>query len=457
MKTYDLIVIGGGPGGYVAAIKAAQLNAKVALIEKEKVGGICLNHGCIPTKTLLKSTKVYKTLLSAKDYGVLVDGDITFDWTAMVKRKDTVVRRLTAGVGSLLKKNGVDVYDGEGKPVNATKVEVNGETLEAKYLMIATGARPIIPPIPGLKEAMEKEIVITSRELLQIKKAPKSLVVIGGGVIGIEFATMFKQLGSKVIVIEKMPGILPMIDDDVRDAYVKILKKDGVEVLTEAEVVSFEDNKVVYKHNGKDELIEAEKVLLSIGMRPNVEGFESLGIQIERQGIVTNEYLQTTVPNIYAIGDVNGKYMLAHVASAEGIIAAEHMFSERKPKMRYDRVPSAIYGSPEIASIGITEQEAKEKKINYKASTFPLAGNGRALSENEKDGFVKLIVEEGSKEVLGAHILAYNASELIAEIGVTMELEGTAYELGSTIHAHPTLSEIIMEAAHGAIDKPIHF
>jgi dihydrolipoamide dehydrogenase len=322
--------------------------------------------------------------------------------------------------------------------------------------MIATGARPITPPISGLKEAMEKQTVITSRELLAINEAPKSLVVIGGGVIGVEFATMFMQLGSKVTIIEKMPGILPSIDDDIRDAYEKILKKDGINDLTNAEVKGFENNKVIYHYQGKDESVEAEKVLLSIGMRPNVEGFENLGIKIERQGIVTNEYLQTTIPNIYAIGDVNGKYMLAHVASAEGIVAAEHMFSERKPKMRYDRVPSAIYGSPEIASVGITEKEAKEKNINYKVSTFPLAGNGRALSENEKDGFIKLIVENGSLEVLGAHILAYNASELIAEIGVTMELEGTAFELGATIHAHPTLSEIIMEAAFGAIDKPIH-
>ncbi|MBE0700960.1 MAG: dihydrolipoyl dehydrogenase [Acholeplasmataceae bacterium] len=457
MKTYDLIVLGAGPGGYVAAIKAAQLNAKVALIEKDVVCGICLNHGCIPTKTLLKNAKVYKTIQHALEFGVVVDGEISFDWASMLKRKDSVVRRLTGGVSSLLKKNGVDVYQGEGKVLNASQVEVNGEKLETKHLILATGASPIIPPIPGVKEAFDKGIVVTSKELLQIKDVPKRLVIVGGGVIGVEFATLFATLGSQVTIIEKMPGILPTIDDDVRSAYVKILKRDGIEIFVNAEVKKIDEHHVTYLLDGKEQTVEANTILMSIGMKANTQGLEALKLTISKQGIETNERLETNVPNVYAIGDVNGKYMLAHVASAEGLVAVENIFGHKKPVMNYNRVPNAVYGFPEIASIGLTEKEAKEKKLDYTISTFPLGANGRAMSENEKDGFVKLIVDTKYKEILGAHILAYSASELIAEIGITLELEGTAYELASTIHAHPTLSEIIMEAAHGAIGKPIHF
>ncbi|MDX9691256.1 MAG: dihydrolipoyl dehydrogenase [Acholeplasmataceae bacterium] len=455
MKTYDIIVLGGGPGGYVAAIKASQLGLKVALIEKEVVGGICLNHGCIPTKTLLKNAKVYKTVMHALDYGVVIDGNISYDWTAMMKRKNIVVKKLTMGVAGLLKKNGVETFNGVGKVLSPTKVEVNGETLGCKHLILATGASPIIPPIPGLKESYEKGIAKTSRELLAVTEAPKSLVIIGGGVIGVEFATIFSSIGSKVTIIEKLDGIIPMMDDDVRSAYAKTLKKDGIEIFTDSEVKSVKDNEVTYAHEGKDVKIKADVILVSVGMRPNTEGLEVLNLEKDRNAIKTNEHLQTSVKSVYAIGDVNGKYMLAHVASAEGIIAAEHIHG-KKAKMDYTRVPNAIYGSPEVASIGLTEKEVEAKGIPYKVSTFPLMASGKALADNEKDGFVKLIVGEKYKEVLGAHIFSYNASDLIAEIGVTMTLEGTAYEIASTIHPHPTLSEIIMEAAHGAVDKPIH-
>jgi dihydrolipoamide dehydrogenase len=455
MKTYDIIILGSGPGGYVAAIKAAQLGAKVALIEKEDVGGICLNHGCIPTKTLLKNAKVYKTIQHALDYGVIVDGEISFDWTQMLKRKNQVVKRLTTGVSALLKKNGVDVIKGFGKVLSPTKVEVGDETYETKNLVIATGASPIIPPITGLKDAYEKEIAVTYKELLQIKEAPKSLVVIGGGVIGVEFATIFSALGSKVTIIEKMDNILITIDDDIRNAYVKVLKKEGIEIFTGAEVKAVKDHEVTYSFDGKDQKIKADTILVSVGMKPNSQGLESLNLKMDRNAIVTDEHMKTSVDHVYAIGDVNGKYMLAHVASAEGIVAAEHIMGH-KASMRYDRVPNAVYGSPEIATIGLTEKEAKEKGLKYKVSTFPLAGNGKSLADNEKDGLIKMIVSEKYKEIIGTHILAYNASDLIAEIGVTMELEGTAFEIAKTIHPHPTLSEIVMEAAHGAVDKPIH-
>lgn len=455
MKTYDIIVLGGGPGGYVAAIKGAQLGLKVALIEKEVVGGICLNHGCIPTKTLLKNAKVYKTIMHALEYGITIDGTISYDWSAMLKRKDLVVKKLTVGVAGLLKKNGVEVFNGFGKVLSPRKVEVNGETLETKNLILATGASPIIPPIPGLKEAYEKGIAVTSRELLQIKKVPQHLVIIGGGVIGCEFATIFSSIGTKVTMIEKLDGILPMMDDDVRSAYAKILKREGIEIVANAEVKAVKDNEVTYLYEGKEIKVIADTVLVSVGMRPNTQGLEVLNLKMDRSAIDTNRQLQTSVPNVYAIGDVNGKYMLAHVASAEGLLAAEHI-AGKKVDMKYEHVPNAVYGSPEIATIGLTEKEAKAQGLAYKVSTFPLLASGKALADNEKDGFIKLIVSEKYKEIIGAHILSYNASDLIAEFGVTLTLEGTAHEIAHTIHPHPTLSEIIMEAAHGAVDKPIH-
>ncbi|HRX45212.1 MAG TPA: dihydrolipoyl dehydrogenase, partial [Acholeplasmataceae bacterium] len=400
MKSYDVLVLGGGPGGYVAAIKAAQLGGKVALIEKEVVGGICLNHGCIPTKTLLKNAKVYKTIKHASEYGVVLGSDVSFDWSLMLKRKDSVVKRLTTGVSGLLKKNGVDVISGWGKVLSKNQVEVNGEVIETKNLILATGASPIVPPIPGLKDAYEKEIAVTSRELLRIKEAPKKLVIIGGGVIGIEFATIFSSLGSDVTIIEKLDGILPMMDDDIRNQYQKILKREGIKIYVNAEVKSVKDHEVTYQLEGKDETIAADTILVSVGMRPNSAGLEVLNLKMDRAAVVTDEHLETSVKGVYAIGDLNGKYMLAHVASAEGIVAAEYIMGKKDAHMRYDRVPNAVYGSPEVASVGMTEKEVKEKGLAYKVSTFPLQASGKALADNEKDGFVKLIVSEKYKEIL---------------------------------------------------------
>ncbi len=455
MATYDVLILGGGPGGYVAAIKAAQNGLKTALIEKEVVGGICLNHGCIPTKALLKSAKVYKQFKHASDYGITLKGEVDYDWTSMLKRKDKVVKQLTGGVAGLLKKNGVDVFNGFGEVVSSTKVKVNDQTLETKNLILATGASPVIPPIPGLKEAYVKGVVVTSRELLQIKEAPTSLVIIGGGVIGVEFATIFNALGSKITIIEMQPGILPPMDDAIRTQYTKLLKKEGIEILTSAEVKKVDDGTVYYELDGKQHQITGDTVLVAVGMRANSKGLETLNLKMNRAAVDTNDKLETSVPHVYAIGDLNGKYMLAHVASHEGVIAIENILGHDK-SMNYDRVPNAVYGSPEIAMIGKTERELKEQNIPYKASTFPLIGNGKSLADGQSEGFIKLLVSEKYKEILGAHILAYNASDLIAELGVTMELEGTAYEIANTIHPHPTLSEIVMEAAEGAIGKPIH-
>lgn len=456
MKNYDIVVIGAGPGGYVAAIKAGQLGAKVAIVEKNKVGGVCLNIGCIPTKALIKSARVYQEILNANEFGVDLDkSTVKVNLKQVVKRKDDIVNKLTSGVSMLLKKNKVDVYNGEAKVKDSNTIEVNGEVLNTKNIIIATGARPVIPPIQGVEEGLKNGFILTSKEALSLDTVPNNFVIVGGGVIGIEFATIYSSFGSKVTVIEMADSILLSADEEVRQTYMKYLQKQNITVITKGKVTKIADGKVTYEKDGKVNEVVADKVLMSVGMRPNVEGFEHLGFEITKQGIKTNEKLETTVKGIYAIGDVNGKMMLAHVASAEGIIAVENIMG-KESKMDYNKVPAGIYGTPEIAQIGITEQEAKAKNIDYKVSKFPLLGNGKSLAEGETDGFVKIIADKKYNEVIGVHILAPHATDLISEAAVLMELEGTAYELAKAIHPHPTLSETIMEAAHGIIDKPIH-
>lgn len=453
---YDVVIIGGGPGGYVAAIKAGQLGAKVALIEKEVVGGICLNHGCIPTKALIKSAKVYETLKKSTDFGVKAE-NITFDWNKIVERKNTIVNQLTNGVSFLLKKNKVEVIQGYGEIINKNQVKVDNKILDTKNIIIATGSSAIMPPIPGAQEAFDNKILVTSKELLKIDKFPKSLTIVGGGVIGIEFASIFSTLGSKVTIIEKLPTILANMDEEIQVAYTKKLKKDGINILTDAAVTKINKNITTYELNGKEETVNSEVILMAVGTRANSVAFDHLKLNKDRANIVTNEYLQTSIPNIYAIGDVNGKYMLAHVASHEGIIAVEHMLNKQTQPMDYTKIPACVYGSPEIASIGLTEQEAKERNLKYKVSKVPLAAIGKALADGEKEGFIKLIVDEKYLEIIGVHIYAYQATELISEYSLAMIAEATAYELSQAIHPHPTLSELTLEAALGAIDKPIHF
>lgn len=453
---YDILVLGAGPGGYVAAIKAAQLGAKVAIIEKEKVGGICLNHGCIPTKTLLKSAKVFQTVQKADTFGVIVDGKVSVDLEAMVARKNKVVTQLTSGVAYLLKKNNVDVINGYGEVLSAHQVQVGTTVYETKKLIIATGGSPVVPPIEGVKEGFDKGYVVTSREMLTVTKQPKNLVIVGGGVIGVEFATIFASIGTKVTIIEMMPTILPMIDEDITKAYTKSLRELGVDVITGAQVVAVNESYVKYKLNDATNTVTSDLVLLAVGTKANSGGLEKLKLEMNRANIVTDEYLRTSVKDVYAIGDVNGKYMLAHVASHEAIIAASHALGKPTIAMDYQKVPQAIYGSPEIASVGLTEKEVKEKKIDYKVSTFPLSASGKALADAEKEGFVKLIVDKKHNELLGAHIYAYHATELISELVLGLNLEVTAEELAASIHPHPSLSEIIMEASLGAEHKAIH-
>jgi dihydrolipoamide dehydrogenase len=457
MKKYDIIILGAGPGGYVAAIKAAQLGAKVALVEKQDIGGVCLNWGCIPTKALLKSTKVYKMILNSLDYGIIVDkSSIKFDWSKIVGRKDSIVKRLTGGVKTLLDKNGVEVYKGYGSLSENKVVEVNGEKIQANAIIIATGASPIIPLIPGVKEAYEKGIILTSKEILSLNEVPKRLTIIGGGVIGFEFATIFSTFGTEITILERQEKVLLNVDDEVRDAYLKIIKQSKVNIITSANVTKVDNNQVTYHFNGNDVTINSDKILMSVGMKPNVDSFKNINLEMTKQGITVNEQMETSIKGIYAIGDVNGKIMLAHVASAEGIVAVENILGKASI-MDYNKVPACIYGLPEIAMVGLTEAEAKSQGLSFKVSKFPLAANGKALAEGESEGFIKIISDTTYGEIIGMHILASNATDLISEGVTTMELEGTVYELAKSIHPHPTLSEIVMEAAHGAIDKPIHF
>ncbi|MGS0972135.1 MAG: dihydrolipoyl dehydrogenase [Candidatus Izemoplasmataceae bacterium] len=459
MKKHDIVIIGGGPGGYVAAIKAAQLGYNVAVVEKDAIGGVCLNWGCIPTKAMLKTAKVYKQFMHLEDYGLSMKdkGAVSIDWDNIIKRKDKIVKRLTDGVRGLLKKNKVTVYNGMGTVKDAYHIEVNGEELETKKLIIATGASPAFPPIEGLKEGFEAGTVVTSKEILSLDKLPKNLVVIGGGVIGVEFATLYGNLGVNVTIIEAQKQILTPVDGEIRKAYAKLLDIEHINVLTSASVKKVTNDSVTYEFDGKETTIDADKILLSVGMKANLKGLEALSLEQSKGSIKTDEFLRTNIKDVYAIGDVNGIMMLAHVASAEGIIAVEHIHDQDNTVgIDYFKVPSGIYGFPEIAFVGMTEEQLKERKINYKISKFPLAANGKALAEGESEGFIKILADKEYGELLGVHILGPNATDMIAEAVTTMELEGTVHELARAIHPHPTLSEIVMEAAHGVIDKPIH-
>ncbi|PAT01289.1 dihydrolipoyl dehydrogenase [Candidatus Izimaplasma bacterium ZiA1] len=454
---YDVIVLGAGPGGYVAAIKAAQSKLKVAIIEKEAVGGVCLNWGCIPTKAMLKTAKVYKQFMHSEDYGLefINKSDIKIDLKKIKMRKDKVVAKLTGGVKMLLKKNGVEIFNGFGTVVDKNTITVNDQTIKTKNIILATGSHPFLPPIKGLKESFENGYILTAKEILALDVLPKELTIIGGGVIGIEFATLYSTLGTKVTVIERSNNILMQIDHEVRNAYLKLLENENLSIKTSSEVTAIENNKVTYIYEGDSHTISADKILLSIGTKPNLKGLENLNLLTDKSGVITNLKLETNVENVYAIGDMNGKMMLAHVASAEGIIAVENILGENK-EINYFRVPSGIYGFPEIAYVGLTEKQAIEQNKNFKISVFPLSANGKALAEGDSDGFIKIIADKEYGELLGMHILASNATDMIAEAVTTMELEGTVYELARAIHPHPTLSEIVVEAAHGVIDKPIH-
>lgn len=457
MKTYDVIVIGGGPGGYVAAIKAAQMNLKTALVEANKVGGVCLNVGCIPTKTMLRSAKVYQEVLESSKFGIDLPGGVTpvINWERLMGRKNEVVDKIVGGVKQLLKHNKVDVYTGFGEALSPTKVKVGQDILETKNLILATGSSVMIPEIPGIEEALSKGKVIDSTGAMALPNLPKSMTILGGGVISVEFATLYRSLGTEVTILQRSNTILKMMDKDVRQLMQRHLKSIGVKIVTDMKLKAIDGGKVTYEKDGQNQVIESDYVLASLGRVPNLKGFEALGLKMGKMGVEVDDHMRTSVPGVYAIGDMCGKMMLAHVASAEALVAVETILGNLT-SINYRKVPSCIYSFPEVGAVGYSEEEAIEAGFDVGTSIFPLSANGKAMAEGDTTGFVKIVHDKKYGEVIGVHIVASHATDMISEAAITMELEGTVHDVAKTVHPHPTLSEIVMEAAHGAVHKPIH-
>jgi len=450
-KHYQAAVVGGGPGGYVAAIRLAQLGVKTVLIEKDKLGGTCLNRGCIPTKSLLHSAEVYKTVREAEKFGVTAK-DAAFDYAKISARKDSVVAKLRKGIEYLEKKAGVDVIYGAASFVDAHTLAVNDDTVTADNIIVATGTAPARISIPGI----DLPGVMDSDAVLAMTGCPKSVVIIGGGVIGVEFATLFSTLGVKVSIVEMMDEILPTADQEIAALMHKKLTQGGVEIFTGAKVEKIEPGLKVHFNQNGSKSVSGEAVVVAIGRRPVTDGLtlDKAGVSMNRGYIVVDEYLRTSAPHIYAIGDVTGKVQLAHVASAQGLVAAHNIAGGTK-KMRYDIIPSCVYSEPEIASVGLTEEQAR-KTHSVKVGRFSTAANGRSMIMGESAGLVKIITDEKTGEILGCHIMAPRATDMIGEVASAMRAEGTIEELADTIHAHPTVSEMIMEAAHDVEKLCVH-
>ena len=461
MSEIDVVIIGGGPGGYVAAIKAAHLGLKAVLVEKDKLGGVCLNRGCIPTKALVSTAELLNHLQRAGEFGIQVK-DYSFDFLAVMKRKDLITRRLSSGVGQLMKANQVRVIRGEGQIVEPGKVEVTDsagekEVIKTKNIIIATGSKVMRLPLPG----MDSEGVITSDEALSLSELPSRILIVGGGVVGIEFAGIFKALGVEVTVVEMLPRILLPIDEEIARRLTQLLKRKGIEILTDCKVKEIkkvnQNLEVLVSTVDEEKKLKTEKVLSAAGRVPELGNIDvqRLGIELDRKAIKVDEKMRTNIPGIYAVGDVTGKIMLAHVASREGIVAVENI-AGKDSLMDCKVVPNCVFSMPEVASVGLTEEEARKENNNIKVSKFPFMANGKALGMGETEGMVKIIADADTSELLGVHILGAHASDLIAEGTLALSMEATAFEIINTIHAHPTLAEAIAEAAEGIAGKPIH-
>ncbi|MBC8191965.1 MAG: dihydrolipoyl dehydrogenase [Candidatus Marinimicrobia bacterium] len=459
LTKYDIAIIGGGPGGYVAAIRAAQLGKKAVVIERADLGGVCLNWGCIPTKALLKSAEVLRSAQKAKKFGVVVDG-VEVDFPSVIQRSRQVAGSLSKGVDFLMKKNEVDVIHGSAMLLGGNKIRINNdEKISADNIIVATGARP--RPMPGA--AYDGETIISSKEAMSLESIPEKLVIVGAGAIGVEFADFYAAMGSQVTMVEMLPHLLPIEDEEVSAELEKIFKRKKIKTHLESMVESVSVSRgqafVKVKTKTGDVLeLEADKVLIAIGVQGNTEdlGLEEAGVQLEKGWIKTNGYMQTSAAGIYAIGDVAGPPWLAHVASHEGITAVEHIAGLNVKPMRYDNVPGCTYCTPQVASIGLTERAAIEAGYEVKIGKFPYRVSGKAMASGETDGFTKLIYDAKYGELLGAHIIGAEATELIAEIGIARSLEATHEAVLETIHAHPTLSEMTMEASGLALDRGIH-
>jgi dihydrolipoamide dehydrogenase len=460
-KQHDIAIIGGGPGGYVAAIRAAQLGLKTAVIEKDKLGGVCLNWGCIPTKALLKNAEIYNHFKHATEFGISYE-NLQFDFKKIIKRSRDVALRNSKGVEYLFKKHKIDLISGHGKIVGKGKIEVSKdgkpvETINSKHIIIATGARP--RSIPGVE--IDRKKIITSSEAMILQEPPKSMLIIGAGAIGVEFAYFFNTFGTKVTLVEMMPNILPIEDKEITKLLESNLKKVGIEILTDTKVekVIVGDNvKLSVSTRDGSKEIAGDVALMAIGVQGNVEkiGLDEIGIKYEKSFIKVDEYYKTNVNGIYAIGDIIGPPLLAHVASAEGITCVEAVAGKNPPVVDYENIPGCTYCQPQVASIGLTEDKAIEQGYELKIGRFPFAASGKARAIGETDGLVKLIFDAKYGGLLGAHILGSDATEMIAELGVAKTLGTTAHELIKTIHAHPTLSEAVMEAAANAYGEAIH-
>ena len=459
---YDVIVIGSGPGGYVAAIRASQLGFKTAIVEREALGGICLNWGCIPTKALLKSAQVFEYLNHAEEYGIKVQGGEA-DFDAIVKRSRGVADGMSKGIQFLMKKNKIDVIMGTAKIKKGGKVDIkaaDGSTKEytAKHTILATGARS--RELPNLPQDGKK--IIGYRQAMSLPKQPKSMVVVGSGAIGVEFAYFYNAIGTKVTIVEFMDRIVPVEDEEVSKQLEKSLKKQGIDVLTKSEVQSVDTSgelsKVNIKTSKGTEVIEAEIVLSAVGIAPNIEniGLEEVGVKVEKGRVVVDDFYKTNVEGVYAIGDIVKGQALAHVASAEAITCIEKIKGMHVEPINYANIPGCTYCSPEIASVGLTEKAAREAGHEIKVGKFPFSASGKASAAGAKDGFVKVIFDAKYGEFLGAHMIGANVTEMIAEVVVARKLETTGHEIIKSVHPHPTMSEAIMEAAADAYGEVIH-
>ncbi len=460
--SYDLIVVGSGPGGYVAAIRASQLGMKTAIIEKAELGGICLNWGCIPTKALLKSASVFEYINHASDFGINIKG-ADADFPAIIKRSREVANGMSNGIQFLMKKNKIDVIKGTAKLKSGKKVDVTGDDKKvteytATNIIIATGARS--KELPNLPQDGKK--IIGYREAMSLPKLPKKMVVVGSGAIGSEFAYFYNAMGVDVTIVEFLPNIVPLEDEDVSKQLERSFKKAGLKVMTNSSVESVDTKgtgcKVTVKTKKGEEIIDCDIVLSAVGIKSNIEniGLEDVGIVTDKDKIIVNDYYQTNIPGYFAIGDVVPGPALAHVASAEGIICVEKIKGMHVEPLDYGNIPGCTYCSPEVASVGMTEKAAKEAGYEVKVGKFPFSASGKASAAGHKDGFVKLIFDAKYGELLGGHMIGYNVTEMVAELVAVRKLETTGHELIKTVHPHPTMSEAVMEAAAAAYDEVIH-
>lgn len=462
MSHFDVIVLGSGPGGYVTAIRASQLGFKTAIVEKENLGGVCLNWGCIPTKALIKSAQVFEYLQHAEDYGLKASG-VDKDFDAVVKRSRNVAGTMSKGVQFLLKKNKIEVINGHGKVLPGKKIAVtdaNGKAVEytANNIIIATGARS--RELPSLPQDGKK--IIGYRQAMTLDKQPEKLIVVGSGAIGIEFAYFYNAMGTDVTVVEYLPNIVPVEDKDISIQLEKSFKKAGVKVMTSSEVTKVDTTGkgviVTVKTAKGEEILKADMVLSAVGIKTNIEniGLEDIGIATDRDKVLVNDFYQTNIPGYYAIGDITAGPALAHVASAEGILCVEKLAGMEVHPLDYGNIPGCTYSSPEIASVGLTEQQAIDKGLDIKVGKFPFTASGKAVASGTPEGFVKVIFDAKYGEWLGCHMIGAGVTDMIAEAVVARKLETTAHEILKTIHPHPTMSEAVMEAVAAAYDEVIH-